>query len=238
MPVHRREVEARLARCPAEELAVVLQVAGLRAAEEEGAEVLARRLAAALWWRTHTPLGGALLPDQLDALLDRVERKLELRRGEGDAWQRLAALRRRLLPDGRPRGLDELDPELRRRLARTHRLAIGGLAAGTGAAAGRIAAWRLLAATTGPWWDLLPLVPKLGPVFLGLRAGAGAVLRLSGPVGLALALLSLNASFGAADDEALPLLLGIGLLLDERGEPVVVQGSPRPAVAQPDTRRG
>lgn len=63
-------------------------------------------------------------------------------------------------------------------------------------------------------------MPRLGPVFLGLRKGATVVARVSGPVGIALALLSLNQSFGARDDDALPLLLGVGLLV-RAAEPVI-----------------
>ncbi len=215
MAISRDQLTARLALAEPDDLCAVLVAAGLEPQAEADARGLAQQLSAALWWRTHTPLGQALLPDSLDRIVDRVARKLDRRLPEGDGWARLEALTASVLPAGRVKSTSELDPELRARLARGHGAAISGLFAGTGAAATRIASWKLLSWTRGPVWDLVPLVPKLGPVFLTVRAGAATAAKLSAPVGLAMALLSLNATFGAADDEALPLLVGAGLLLRE-----------------------
>jgi len=76
-------------------------------------------------------------------------------------------------------------------------------------------ALKVLAWTQGPVWDLLPRVPQVGPVFAGIRAGVRTVARASAPLGIALALLSLNQALGPEDDRALPLLLGVGLLARE-----------------------
>ncbi|RME20596.1 MAG: hypothetical protein D6798_20110, partial [Deltaproteobacteria bacterium] len=94
----------------------------------------------------------------------------------------------------------------------------------------------LLRRRRGPVWDLLPRVPTVGPVFAGIRRGATTIARVSGPVGVALALLSLNLAFGAEDDRALPLLLGIGLLVREAPRVVdaVVVADPGP---HPSRRR-
>lgn len=215
MAISRDQLTERLALAEPDDLCAVLVAAGLEPEAEADPAGLARQLTAALWWRTHTPLGQTVLPDSLDRIVERIAGKLGRRLPEGDGFDRLEALTASVLPDGRVRSLDQLDPELRSRLERGHGAAITGLFAGTGAAATRIASWKLLTWTRGPVWDLVPLVPKLGPLFLTVRAGAATAARLSAPVGIAMALLSLNATFGAADDEALPLLLGAGLLLRE-----------------------
>lgn len=215
MAISRDQLTERLALAEPDDLCAVLVAAGLEPQAEADARGLAQQLTAALWWRTHTPLGQAVLPDSLDRIVDRFARKLNRRLPEGDGFAKLEALTAAVLPGGRVKATSELDPELRARLARGHGAAITGLFAGTGAAATRIVSWKLLSWTRGPVWDLVPLVPKLGPIFLAVRTGAATAAKLSAPVGLAMALLSLNATFGAADDEALPLLVGAGLLVRE-----------------------
>lgn len=219
-PVKKEQVVARLATCPRDELQSVLATCGIEAPETAEARELAELLVARLWWRTHTPVEHVALPGTLDRLVDRVGRKLEIDLPAGDAWTRLDALTWRLLPQGRVQTLDRLDEQTRQRLRKRLWPAWTGVAGGASAAGSRLAALKLLQVTTGPIWDLVPLVPKVGPIFLGLRKGAVFVARVSGPVGIALALLSLNQSFGAEDDQALPLLLGVGLLV--RDAPRVV----------------
>lgn len=212
MPVSRAELQQTLSTREAPALRAVLDAAEVRYAEVDDAERLAERLCKALWWRTHSPAGQVLLADDLDQLVDRAARRLELDLPEGDAWERLEALTAELLPRGRPVTVEDLDPKVRKRLARTVWLQLLGTSAAGGAVGSRYLALRLLGWTAGPVWDLIRFLPKVGPVLIGLRTGAGTVAAVSGPVGIALAVASLNSVLGPRYDEALPLLLGVGLL--------------------------
>lgn len=212
MSVTRAELQQALSAKEAPALRAVLDAAEVRYAEVDTAERLAERLAKALWWRTHSPAGQVLLPDDLDDLVDRAARRLRLELPEGDTWERLEALTAELLPRGRPVSLDDLDPAVRKRLARTVWLQLLGTTAAGGAVGSRFLAMRVLGWTAGPVWDLIRFLPKIGPALVGLRTGAGTVAAVSGPVGIALAVASLNSVLGPRYDEALPLLLGVGLL--------------------------
>lgn len=219
-PVTRDAITCRLRAVPAEDLAAVLVGAGLRPAPDAPAAALAEQLTAALWWRSHSPVGQLVLPASLDQLVDRVARKLDLSLPEGDAWARLDALTRQLLPGGRLLEPGQLDPATRARLRKRLWPAWTGVVGGAGAAGGQYAALKLLAWTQGPLWELLPWVPHLGPAFLAARKGVLLFARVSAPVGVVLALFSLNQALGPEDDRALPLLLGIGLVVRDL-DPVV-----------------
>ncbi len=212
MTITRTELQQTLSAKDHTALRAVLDASDVRYDEGDRGGQLADRLVAALWWRTHSPAGQVLIPDDLGQLLDRAEQRLDIELGEGDTWSRLEALTVALLPGDRPISADQLDPEVRKRLARTVWLQLFGTAAAGGAAGSGFAATRLLTWTTGPLWDLARLLPKVGPAIVTLRTGAGAVAAVSGPVGIALALASLNSLLGPRYDEALPLLLGVGLL--------------------------
>lgn len=186
----------------------------------EGSGALAERLVAALWWRTHTPAGQVVVPDDLGRMVDRVAERADVQVGDGDTWTRLAALTDALAPGNRPVALDSLDPETVRRLRRS---AWGQVAGWTGvgaSAASRWAAVRTLGLLRGPLYKMLVLLPRVGPVLATAKGAAGTVAAVSGPVGIALALVSLNASLGPRYDRALPLLVGVGLVLRN---PVVVR---------------
>lgn len=206
MSVSRDQVYALLASRQPEHLAAVLGGAGLTPRARE-APALAGQLTDALWWNTHTPAGLAVAPASLGSIVDQVARRAAVHLPPGDAWQRLDALTRALLPDASFDALaphPELGPALGPSLLGT---GAAGTAAGTHLAARALLGW-----TSGGVWRLLPLLPRVGPAWLGLRAAAGTVAVVSGPVGVALALWSLNRVLGPRHDRALPLLLGLGLL--------------------------
>ena len=91
--------------------------------------------------------------------------------------------------------------------------------AGT-AAASHVVARLVSGLLATPLFRLLPLIPRIGPVVVALRGTAATVSLVSGPLGVVLALWSLNRTLGPTWDTALPLLLGVGLVLRPDAEPV------------------
>lgn len=180
---------------------------------DEGAAELADKLVSALWWRTHSPAGQVLAQDDLGRLVDRVGGRLGVDTGEGDPLARLGALTDALLPDNRPLDLGALSPDTRKRLRRAAWGQLLGWSGVGGAVASRLAAVRLLAVMKGPVWDLVRFLPKVGPALVTLKGATGTVAAASGPVGVVLALATLNHALGPRYDRALPLLVGAGLVL-------------------------
>lgn len=180
---------------------------------DEGAAELADKLVSALWWRTHSPAGQVVAQDSLGQLVDRVSKRLGVDAGEGDDLARLAALTDALVPDNRPLALGELSPDTRKRLKRAAWGQVFGWGGVGGAVGSRLAAVRLLALMKGPVWDLLRFLPKVGPALVTLKGATGTVAAVSGPVGVVLALATLNHALGPRYDRALPLLVGAGLVL-------------------------
>jgi hypothetical protein len=225
-PVTRAELVDRLRAADPLVLLAVLEGAGVDAVRvrdapaEAAAGVAAERIAAALWWRAHSPATQLLAPADLDTLVDRAAERARVALPPGDAWRRLAALTDQLLPGDRPLRVEDLDPALRARLARGQWLpALGTGAAGT-AAASHLAARLVGGLLAHPALRLLPLVPRVGPVVVALRGTAATVSLVSGPLGVVLALWSLDRTLGPTWDTALPLLLGVGLALRPGAAPV------------------
>ena len=211
-PVSRSDLEALLADKDPELLSAVLTAADVaHDGAGEGAGKLADRLVSTLWWRSHSPARQAVAPRSLDAIVDRAGRKLGVSLGDGDVWSRLDRLTTRLLDRAEPVRIDDLPPEVRSKLERTVWAKVLGTSAAGSAAAARVASLKLLELASGPTWRLLTMLPKLGPALIAVRGGAGTVAAASGPVGVVLALVTLNSVFGPTDDTALPLLLGVGL---------------------------
>ena len=134
---------------------------------DEGAEALARKLVAALWWRSHSPVGHVLAPDSLGDLVGRSGKKLGIDLGAGDPWEQLAVLTDALVPSNRPIDLDALPESSRKRLRRGAWRELLGLS-GVGSALGsRWASLRLLGLMQGP--QDLPVALALADAELGQR---------------------------------------------------------------------
>lgn len=218
MPIDRERLVEILSDCPPEELAEVLRAAGLRVSADAESEALARRLVRALWWRTHTPVGALALPDTLDDIVDRIAKRAKLDLGEGDVVVRLVALVGALAPEAEADAVEVMSaaaahPASRRLKGGIHWGALVGTSAAGGAVGARWASYSFLRLTKGPIGRILPFLPKVGPVYLALKKGAQVVAKVSGPTGIALSLASINAALGPDHDRALPLLLGLGLVL-------------------------
>ena len=214
MTTSAEALASRLALRDPDLLRAVLEASGVSWLDVDGAPELAQRLVKALWWRTHSPAGQLARPDSLEGLVDRYAAKLEVHLPAGDVWTRLQALARAVVPgENQPLRLDALDASVRERLKRP---VWGRLAGATGSGGAIGAGWlarRVLAGMGGPIWALLARLPYVGPAVVAVRSGAGTVLSLSGPVGIALALWTLNSLLGPRDDRGLPLLVGAALVL-------------------------
>jgi hypothetical protein len=189
---------------------------------DEGAAELADKLVSALWWRTHSPAGQLVAQDDLGAMVDRVATKLGVDVGGGDTWQRLEALTEAMVPANRPVDMADLSDDTKARLRRTAWGQFFGWSGVGASVASRMASVRLLALMKGPVWNIIRFLPKVGPVMVGLKGATGTVAAASGPVGVLLALATLNSALGPRYDRALPLLVGVGLVA--RNPLVVVPG--------------
>ena len=103
-----------------------------------------------------------------------------------------------------------LNPGQRTEQAAVWPLALGGGAGGAWGA--RAASSAVLGFLDGPLGRLLPLLPPVAPWVRTVQGGASAVRAVSGPLGLALAILSANQALGTRYERLLPLLLGVGAL--------------------------
>jgi hypothetical protein len=63
-----------------------------------------------------------------------------------------------------------------------------------------------------PIGRLLPLIPYVGPWVGVVKAGASAVHLVTGPLGVAMLVLSVNSSLGTNYARLVPLVLGVGAL--------------------------
>ncbi len=211
MTITRQAVEQALTGRDPRILERVLDVSEVWFPDGADADELSRRLTKALWSRTHSPLGGALVPDSLDDIIDTVERRLGLTLAGVDAWGRLDALTDHMLQTDRLLSIDELPEKARKKLEKAVWMDITGVGIAGSAAGARLAARMLLKVMRGPLWDLIKFIPRVGPALGAIRIGAGKVAVVSGPLGVMVALLTLNHTFGPTYDRALPLLLGLGL---------------------------
>ncbi|MFT5681748.1 MAG: hypothetical protein ACI8RZ_002660 [Myxococcota bacterium] len=212
MPVAQKELESILAGRDPKLLERVLDVGEVWFPEGADAPELAKRLTNALWRRTHSPLGRMVVPDALDDIVVTTAKKLKVDVGEGEVWDRLDVLTDALLTTDRMLTYEELPVKSRKKLEKALWIDLAGVSTAGSAAASRWVARGLLKWTKGPLWDLIKFIPKVGPALGAIRGSAGAVAAVSGPLGVTIALLTLNHTFGPEYDRALSLLLGIGLV--------------------------
>ena len=212
MPINRHSLSEHIAQAPHELICEVLTQAKIDHDPKNTTVELAELLTKKLWWKAHTPIGYQIAQHTLESILAIYAQKLDIQlEGEG-GWTQLKSLTDQLVPIDTDISFENLPEDLRDRLRSSAWKTVTG-AGGTATAAGsRWAAVRILGAMTGPIWQWLRFVPKLGPVLIGVRTAAGWVATLSGPIAVASAIYTVNQALGPRWDDALPLLLGIGLI--------------------------
>ena len=141
----QEELSVRLSHCNPLMLQEVLTSNGIHSADDTTAQVMAQRLAAAIWKHSHTPLGEWVMPSSLESILDIYEQKLELDLGESsDVWIRLQSLRKALITADTNIRIEDLPEELKERLERSVMPRVMGAGAAGGAAGARWAALKVL----------------------------------------------------------------------------------------------
>ena len=211
------DLAARLANCNPLILQEVLTSNGIHSPDDAPAELLANRITEAIWKHSHTPIGGWLMPSSLEDILEIYGAKLEIHFSEdADVWIKLQELRYTLLKDDTSVRIEDLPEDLKERLQRSVFPRLMGVGAAGGAAGARWAALQVLKWTSSKWLELIRLLPHIGPAVIAIRGVAGFLARVSGPVGIALAIWSVNDSFGPKWDTCLGLLLGTALCLAEK----------------------
>lgn len=217
MPTTRADVIAALSVHDAEALRAILDAARVPSRGATEASALAARIVDVLWWTYATPLGYVADRASFEDIVAHTARKLraeEALASHPDVWTQLAALTRALVGQVEAAGisLDDLDPR-----ARAHVWPDWWptLAYGTGASGAWGARWASGYAVRflkGPIGRLLPLLPPIAPYVGAIRAGAGAMHAVSGPLGVALSVMTINQALGSNYHRLVPLLLGVGAL--------------------------
>lgn len=217
MPTTRAEVRASLAVHDPQALRAILDAARVSPRGAESSDELAGRIADALWWNYTTPLGYVADRTSLEDIVGHTARKLRVEHAVaegGDAWMQLRALTVALVREVAAAGvsLEDLDPKTRAFIWPDW---MPTLAYGAGASSSFGARWasgHVVRFLKGPIGRLLPLIPPIAPYVGAIRVGAGAVYTVSGPLGVALSVLTFNQALGSNYHRLVPLLLGVGAL--------------------------
>lgn len=217
MAITRDQLETTLAVHDAEALRLILHASDVDTRGAETPAALAARIADAIWWNYCTPLGYIAERSTFEDIVRHLARKLKVSdRVDPDVnvWEQVSSLTQALVNEIPIEGIsiESLDEETRKRLFPTWGAPIGY---GTGASSSFVTRWgtgKVLALLKTPIGRLLPLLPVIGPWIGAVRVGISAVHLVTGPLGIALAILSLNSALGTNYQRLVPLVLGIGAL--------------------------
>ncbi len=241
LPTRRDDLERSLAQQDPEALALILDASGVGRRGAESGRDLAKHIVDAIWWSYSTPLGYYAERATLEDIVAHVARKLRVSdRVDPDVpvWDQVTALTTALLDEIPSHGVsvDDLDADTRARLRPQWLPPLGFGVSSAGSFAGWWGSGKVLDLLKSPIGRLLPLLPYVGPWVGAVRTGLSAVHLVTGPLGIALAVLSLNSALGANYAKLVPLLLGVGALrptgVDDADE-VPVASTPTEAEAEP-----
>lgn len=227
MVTTREKLEVALSVHDPDALRLILMAAEVDPRGAGSSAALAARITDAIWWNYCTPLGYLVEKTTLEDVVKHVSRKLRVSEqvpGEAPIWDQLTAMTEALVPEASSHGIaaSDLDASTQARLRPEWIPALGW---GTGAVSSFGARWsssQLLRLLRSPLGRLLPLLPLVGPWVTTIRWGAGAVHLVAGPLGIALSVVSVNASLGSNYRRLVPLLLGIGALGPDAVDDAVV----------------
>ncbi len=217
MATTRADLEGALAVHDAKALRLILDAAEVQARGATTSAELATRIADAIWWNYSTPLGYVTERASFEDVVRHLGAKLKVGHAldeSGSVWDQSEQLTLALLATLPTDGvrLEDLDSDTQSRLRPSWIPAIGMGSGATGSLMARWSASKLLTLLKSPIGRLLPLIPYLGPWVGVVRTGASAVHMVAGPLGVGLAVMSLNASLGSNYRRLVPLVLGVGAL--------------------------
>ena len=234
MATSREALERTLAVHDPAALRLILEASDVSPRDAETPADLAKRVADAIWWNYSTPIG--YLAER--ATFEDVVRHLAYRLGvadrvdpDMDVWEQVGVLTEVLVSELPEDGIsiDTLDEATRARLGPSWLGAFGFGSGATGSFAARWGTGHIVALLKTPIGRLLPLIPYVGPWVGAIKVGASAVHLVSGPLGVAMLVLSVNSSLGTNYARLVPLVLGVGALgprpIDEA---VVIDFPPAP----------
>jgi hypothetical protein len=241
MAITRDQLEATLAVHDADALRLILHASDVDPRGAETPAALAARIADAIWWNYCTPLGYLAERTSFEDIVRHLARKL----GVGDrvdpdvpVWEQVTALTQALVstlgaglpPDGI--SLESLDESTRARLYPSWGAPLGWGSGATSSFATRWGTGKVLALLKTPIGRLLPLLPVVGPWIGAVRAGISTVYFVTGPLGVAMAVLSINSALGTNYARLVPLVLGVGALGPQAVmDAEIVRGEPTPTPA-------
>jgi hypothetical protein len=213
----KNEFQNLLTQCTPTLLQEVLTGNGIHYPKNASTELLSQRIVDGIWKHSHTPIGELVFPNSLEEILAIYFKKLDIEYNKDDSFEKqLCTLRHEIIGNSSSVHIADLPEELKERLQRSVVPSVLGAGAAGGAAGTRWAALKLLEWTTSKWLDLIKLIPQIGPAIITIRGVAGVISKVSGPVGIALALWSLNNGFGPKWDKCLGLLIGSALCLETK----------------------
>ena len=117
-----------------------------------------------------------------------------------------------LLPTQSEISIDALPEDIQKQLRTSLTQTFLGLGTTSTSIVSRLLGKKVLELLTLPLLQWLRLIPKVGPILISIRGAANVVVGLSGPLGIAATLWTVNSMLGPKWDRCIILLLGIGLL--------------------------
>ncbi|MBX2800582.1 MAG: hypothetical protein KTR31_23080 [Myxococcales bacterium] len=233
MVTTRDDLQAALAIHEPDALRLILMAADVDPRGATTSAELGERIADAIWWNHCTPLGYLTERTTLEQVVRHTARRLQVSDRVPEhlpVWEQLESMTAALVPEVEGHGVaaSDLDPATQERLRQSWLPALGWGGGAVGSFSARWSAAQVLKLFKGPIGRLLPLLPVVGPWVGTIRWGLGAVHLVSGPLGVALSVVSLNASLGANYRTLVPLLLGVGALGPDPIDDAVVIDEPFP----------
>ena len=212
----KADIQNLLQHSSTHNLREVLHTNNIKTRASASKEECISSLVDAVWNHSHTPIGGFVAPMSLEEIIQIYAKKLDTPiDSNADIQLQLSTLRAKVMANCDNIDISDIPPEVLDRIQRSVIPSVVGASAAGGAATTRWAAYKILAWTASKWLNIIKLIPQIGPAIITIRSTAGVLARVSGPVGIALAIWSINNHLGPKWDQCLGLLVGLSFCLDE-----------------------
>lgn len=194
----------------------VLHANKIQTTPKSSHEECTQLLVDAIWKHSHSPIGSILSKKSLEDIIQIYAHKLNIPIDQNtDIHTQLHILRSRASSQCSDIQISEIPPDVLERLQQSVIPSMLSAGAVGGAVTTRWAAYKVLAWTASKWLNIIKLIPQIGPAIITIRTTAGVLARVSGPVGIALAIWSINNHLGPKWDTCLGLLIGLSYCLSQ-----------------------